>query len=323
MSLQQLERTPPLFRRGPSPLTRLAMAGALSVFLMVADSRFHVGDGMRSAIATVLSPLQWLGAQPVRAVDLMGGYVTTVESAKHSQEQAALLVSQQSLKAQRADLLERENAQLRHLLGLSEALTIRARAAEVVYVAPDPFTRKVVINRGSSHGLAVGSPVIDEYGLVGQLVRVYPFSSEVSLIDNPEQPTPVLNSRTGERGLVYGDSQSPKSSALEVRFLTNTADFRVGDVLMTSGIGGIYPAGLPVGTVTLVDRRGNTAFERVQVKPAARPLSMGYVLVLEPQKVASNEATAAASAPDASAASGAASAPARGKASRNKGARKP
>ena len=154
-------------------------------------------------------------------------------------------------------------------------------------------------------------------------MRVYPFSSEVSLIDNPEQPTPVLNSRTGERGLVYGDSQSPKSSALEVRFLTNTADFRVGDVLMTSGIGGIYPAGLPVGTVTLVDRRGNTAFERVQVKPAARPLSMGYVLVLEPQKVASNEATAAASAPDASAASGAASAPARGKASRNKGARKP
>ena len=112
--------------------------------------------------------------------------------------------------------------------------------------------------------------------------------------DNPEQATPIVNSRTGERGLVYGDRQSPQPGALEVRFTVANADFRVGDVLTTSGTGGVYPAGLPVGTVSLVSHSNNSSFTRVQAMPAAYPLSLGHVLVLDPQKIPQNEAVAAA-----------------------------
>ena len=97
-----------------------------------------------------------------------------------------------------------------------------------------------------------------------------------------------------DRGLAYGDSQSPQASALEVRFMASNADFKVGDVLTTSGLGGVYPAGLPVGTVSLVDRRSNTSFTRVQATPAAKPLALGYVLVLEPQEQVKSEAAASA-----------------------------
>jgi rod shape-determining protein MreC len=295
MPLDTFERsTPRLFNRGPTPLVRLLLATTLGIFLMVADSRFGIGSTARSVTATVLAPLQWLGAQPVKTVNLLGTYVTTVETAKQTQEQAATLMAQQALKAQRADLLMRENQSLRELLSLEQALPIQARAAEVVYIAPDPFTRRVVINKGSSAGIVEGAPVIDASGLLGQVLRVYPLSSEVTLIDNPEHATPIINSRTGERGLAYGDSQSPQASALEVRFMASNADFKVGDVLTTSGLGGVYPAGLPVGTVSLVDRRSNTSFTRVQATPAAKPLALGYVLVLEPQEQVKSEAAASA-----------------------------
>lgn len=293
MSFHSLERRPPpMFLRVLSPLARLGLVAALSVFLMVADSRLQVGNHFRAAIATVLRPLQWLGAQPVKAVDLMGSYVTTVESAKQTQEQATILIAQQALKAQRVELLMRENASLRDLLELQQQLPLQARAAQVAHVAADPFTRRVVINKGSTQGIASGSPVIDEHGLVGQVVRVFPLSSEVTLLDNPEQATPVLNNRTGERSLVYGDSLTPRGNALEIRFLPNSANVQVGDVISTSGVGGVYPPGLPVGTVAQVEKHNNTAFLRVQLTPAARLLSVSHVLVLEPVEAIKTEASA-------------------------------
>lgn len=283
MPLETLDsRSPSLFNRGPSLLARMGLAGALAVFLMVADSRFHIGDSARRVIATGLVPLQWISARPVRTFDLLGDYVTTVGSAQQTREQAAVRLSQQSLKAQRAESLERENTQLRELLKLQQSMPLQARAAEVVYIAPDPFTRKVIINKGSSQGVVAGSAVIDESGLLGQVARVFPLSSEVSMIDNPEQATPVINSRTGERALVYGDSQSPNTSALEVRFMANNADYRVGDTLVTSGVGGMYPAGLPVASVAVIGQRSASAFARIQATPIAHPMALGYVLVLDP-----------------------------------------
>ncbi|MBP6138294.1 MAG: rod shape-determining protein MreC [Brachymonas sp.] len=293
MSLHSFERkSPPLFRRSLSPLARLGVASALSVFFMLADSRLHWGDYFRSAAATVLAPLQWLGEQPVKAVDLMGAYVTTVESAQQTKEQATIRVAQQALKAQRADLLLRENASLRDLLGLQQQLPLQARAAQVEHVAADPFVRKLVIDKGSSQGVVQGSPVIDENGLVGQVVRVFARSSEVSLVDNLQHATPVLNNRTGERSLVYGDSQTPRGNALEIRFLPNNTDVQVGDIISTSGTGGIYPAGLPVGRVAAVEKHNNSAFMRVQLAPFAKLLSVNHVLVLEPIEALQTEAAA-------------------------------
>ena len=293
MSLHSFERkSPPLFRRSLSPLARLGLTSVLSVFLMVIDSRFQWTTHFRSLTATALAPLQWLGAQPVKAVDLMGAYVTTVESAQQTKEQAMVQVAQQALKAQRAELLLRENASLRDLLGLQQQLPLQARAAQVVHVAADPFVRKLVIDKGSSQGIVLGSPVIDENGLVGQVVRVFALSSEVSLVDNLQHATPVLNNRTGERSLAYGDSQTPRGNALEIRFLPNTTNVQVGDMISTSGTGGVYPAGLPVGRVAVVEKRNNSAFLRVQLMPFAKLLSVGYVLVVDPVEAVQTEAAA-------------------------------
>lgn len=283
MPLHSFERKPPpMFRRSLSPSARMGLVAVATLVLMVVDSRWRVGDGVRTGVATVLQPFQWLSAQPVKAVDLMGSYVTTVETAQQTKEQATLQIAQQALKAQRADLLMRENAALRELLGLQQQLPMQARAAEVAYVAADPFVRKVTINKGSRQGIVQGAPVIDGSGLLGQVVRVHPLSSEVLLLDNPQQAVPVLNSRTGERSLVYGDSQNPRGNALEIRFLSNTDDVQVGDTIVSSGVGGIYPVGLPVGTVSAVERRNNSAFLRVQLAPAAQMLSVNHVLVLDP-----------------------------------------
>ena len=164
----------------------------------------------------------------------------------------------------------------------------------MAHEAADPFVRKVILNKGSRQGIVQGSPVIDGRGLLGQVVRVFPLSSEVLLLDSPQQAVPALNNRTGERSLVYGDSQQPRGNALEIRFLANTEDVQVGDAIVTSGVGGIYPAGLPLGTVSVVERRNNSAFLRVQLTPAAHMLSVDHVLVLDPVPQALEESDALA-----------------------------
>lgn len=295
MPLHSFERKPPpMFRRSLSPSARMGLVAIATIVLMVVDSRWQMGQSVRAGIATVLKPLQWVGAQPVKAVDLMGSYVTTVESAQQTKEQATLQIAQLALKAQRAELLMRENAALRELLGLQQQLPMQARAAEVAHEAADPFVRKVILNKGSRQGIVQGSPVIDGRGLLGQVVRVFPLSSEVLLLDSPQQAVPALNNRTGERSLVYGDSQQPRGNALEIRFLANTEDVQVGDAIVTSGVGGIYPAGLPLGTVSVVERRNNSAFLRVQLTPAAHMLSVDHVLVLDPVPQALEESDALA-----------------------------
>lgn len=295
MPLHSFERKPPpMFRRSLSPSARMGLVAIATIVLMVVDSRWQMGQSVRAGIATVLKPLQWVGAQPVKAVDLMGSYVTTVESAQQTKEQATLQIAQLALKAQRTELLMRENAALRELLGLQQQLPMQARAAEVAHEAADPFVRKVILNKGSRQGIVQGSPVIDGRGLLGQVVRVFPLSSEVLLLDSPQQAVPALNNRTGERSLVYGDSQQPRGNALEIRFLANTEDVQVGDAIVTSGVGGIYPAGLPLGTVSVVERRNNSAFLRVQLTPAAHMLSVDHVLVLDPVPQALEESDALA-----------------------------
>lgn len=295
MPLHSFERKPPpMFRRSLSPSARMGLVAIATIVLMVVDSRWQMGQSVRAGIATVLKPLQWVGAQPVKAVDLMGLYVTTVESAQQTKEQATLQIAQLALKAQRTELLMRENAALRELLGLQQQLPMQARAAEVAHEAADPFVRKVILNKGSRQGIVQGSPVIDGRGLLGQVVRVFPLSSEVLLLDSPQQAVPALNNRTGERSLVYGDSQQPRGNALEIRFLANTEDVQVGDAIVTSGVGGIYPAGLPLGTVSVVERRNNSAFLRVQLTPAAHMLSVDHVLVLDPVPQALEESDALA-----------------------------
>lgn len=282
MPLGTLDRSPPpFFRQGPSALSKLVFFSALALFLMVADARLGVTGPLRAAAAVVLYPLQWVTLQPVRAVREGVGYFQSLSEARRNEDLARIQLTRQSQQANQSEFLLQENARLRELLNLRARLTTPSQAAQVLYDAADPYTRKVVIDRGMTHGVQAGSPVIDESGVLGQVTRVHALVSEVTLLVDRDQPTPVLNVRTGARGVVYGDPSSHGGS-LELRFMDGNADVKAGDVLSTSGVDGVYPPGLPVARVDRVERRADSAFARIHCVPMAQVNGALHVMVLGP-----------------------------------------
>jgi rod shape-determining protein MreC len=282
MPLGTLDRDPPpFFRQGPSALTKLAVCSAFALLLMVSDARFKVMQPLRTALAAVLYPVQWLALQPLAAAGQLSAYFSTLATAETVQEEARRKLSTQSLRANQVDQLELENQRLRKLLDLSVRLDTNFRAAQVIYDAADPYTRKVIIDRGQLHRVALGSPVLDESGVIGQVTRVYPLTSEVTLITDRDHAIPVLNARTGARGVAFGDTSS-YADALELRYMAANADVAVGDLLTTSGVDGIYPPGLPVARVEKVERKVDAVFARIYCVPLGLVSGAGHVIVLDP-----------------------------------------
>ena len=280
MSLGTLDRTPPpFFRQGPSALTRLVLFSALALFLMAADSRFSVTQPMRSVMATVMLPAVRLLDLPVEGWRAATNYLGGLRQAQGEVQALQARLTQQAEHAARADRLAEENQRLRALLELRPSLTVKFQTAEVLYEAPDPFSRKVFLDRGSQHGIAAGSPVINEAGVLGQVTRVYPLTSEVTLLVDKDAAIPVLNARTEHRSAAFGSGQG---NAMELRFMAGNDDVQVGDVLTTSGVDGVYPPGLQVARVSTVDRRGDGGFARIALSPTALPDGVRHVLVLEP-----------------------------------------
>ena len=261
---------PPFFRQGPSAVSKLVFFSALALLLMVADARFQVARPMRSAVATLLYPLQWITLRPVVWGQNASQYFQSLDDSQ-SKEAAAQQVEQLSL----------ENARLRELLDLRTRLNAPALAAQVLYDAADPFTRKVIIDKGALAAVQAGAPVLDELGILGQVTRVYPLVSEVTLISDRNQAIPVQNVRTGARSLAFGDASSPHGS-MELRFMAANADIQEGDLLSTSGVDGVYPPGLQVARVSKIERRVDSAFARVACVPVARVGGSLHVLVLQP-----------------------------------------
>lgn len=280
MPLATLDRTPPpFFKQGPSAFTRLMFFSALAVFLMVADARWKMTQPLRAVVATALHPVQEVLMAPSRWWDTAAHYLSGLDEAKQAQIQAQRMVIAQAERVMRADQLVRENASLRALLALRPRIDVASTAAEILYDAPDPFTRKVVIDQGSTHKVVLGAPVIDETGVLGQVTRVYPLTSEVTLVTDKDAAVPVVNVRTQQRGVAYG---TPQARGMELRFMAGNADVQVGDVLQTSGLDGVYPAGLPVAKVLQVDRRADSAFARISLQPLSKPDITRHVLLLEP-----------------------------------------
>lgn len=282
MSLGTLDRTPPpIFKQGPSAFSKLILFSALALFLMVADSRFRVTQPLRSVLATVLYPVQWLALQPVRAGRAVGDYFITARQAKAQSEAASLMLSTQALRSSQVEQLTLENSRLRQLLELRDQLEVKGVAAEVLYDAADPYTRKVIIGKGLSQGIVLGSPVIDEFGVLGQVTLVHPLVSEVTLIIDRDLAIPVLNMRTGARSLAFGDASG--SGGLELRFMGSNVDVQQGDLLTTSGVDGVYPPGLPVARIDSIERRAESAFARIHCLPLALVSGSRHVMVLQPQ----------------------------------------
>ncbi len=272
-------RPPPLFRQGLTPLSKLLLLSALSVLLMVVDTRLQLGAPVRAAVATALTPLQWLALAPIRALQVGSGYFGSLQAAQQEATVARTELTRQVQRAAQIEHLGQENRELRTLLGMRERLTVQASGAEALYDSADSYTRKLVIDRGEAQGIKPGSPVMDGYGVLGQVTRVYPLVSEVTLLTDRDQAIPVLNTRTGQRSVAYGQ---PRQELLELRFVAASADMEVGDLLTTSGIDGIYPPGLPVAHVDSITHQGDGGFARVLCKPMARPEHSLHLLVLEP-----------------------------------------
>ncbi|MDE2401202.1 MAG: rod shape-determining protein MreC [Burkholderiales bacterium] len=280
MPLATFDRTPPpFFKQGPSAFTRLMFFSALAIFLMVADTRWRVTQPLRAVVATALQPAQSALLAPQAWWDEAGHYVAGLQEARAAQLRAQRQSVAQAERMMRVDQLERENARLRALLSLRPRLNVKSLTAEVLYDAPDPFTRKVVIDQGSTHGVILGAPVIDQVGVLGQVTRVYPLTSEVTLVTDKDAAVPVVNSRTRQRGVAYG---TPQALSMELRFMAGNADVQVGDELQTSGLDGVYPPGLPVARVAQVDRRADSAFARIVLVPKAEPDDSRHVLLIMP-----------------------------------------
>ena len=285
MALGTLDRTPPpFFRQGPSALTKLCFCSALALFLMIADARFRITQPIRATAATMLYPMQRALLVPVEAIGNVRTWFAGLASAAAGEQAARRELARQSERAMRVDLLAQENARLRALLELRPTLNVRAQAAELLYEAADPYSRKVIIDRGVTNNVALGSPVINEAGVLGQVTRVYLQSSEVTLVSDRDAAIPVLNKRSGARSAAFGGTVAA-SGLLEMRFMAGNADVQVGDVLATSGVDGVYPPGLLVATVQAVDRKVDSGFARIVLKPAASPDGVRHVLVLEPTGV--------------------------------------
>ncbi len=282
MPLGTLDRTPPpFFRQGASALSKLIVFSALALFLMVADTRFKLMQPLRVALATVVYPMQWLVLRPVLLTREVFSYFESLKGSQSSAEAARQKLGQQSQRANQVEPLTLENARLRQLLQLRGRITTPSQAAQVLYDSADPYSRKVILDKGLLQGISAGSPVLDELGVLGQVTRVYPSVSEVTLVTDREQAIPVLNVRTGARAVAFGDPTA-NANALELRFMASNADVRVGDVLTTSGVDGVYPPGLPVARVDKIERRVETAFAHIFCSPLAGVDGALHVMVLQP-----------------------------------------
>ena len=283
MALDTLERSaPPIFRQGLSATSKMLLLGLLAVLLMAADHRMQISQPIRSGVALILSPLQWLSLQPVNAVSALTRYFGNLEDA-----QDAALVFQtrtiaQAQRLQQVEQLSQENAHLRQLLDLRAQVAGPTKAVQVLYDTSDPYTQRVVVDRGLMAGIVQGSAVIDTAGVVGQVTRVYPLVSEVTLLTDRAQSIPIMNARTGSRYVANGDPQTLGGS-LDLKFVPAGADIQKGDLLTTSGIDGVYPAGLHVGRIARIDRRVDSSFARVHAEPMATERGR-HLLVLLPVK---------------------------------------
>ncbi|PUE29502.1 rod shape-determining protein MreC [Limnohabitans sp. Jir61] len=281
MPLGTLDRSPPaFFKQGPSAVSKLLFFSALSVLLMVADVRFGVTQPLRATLSVALYPVQWLAMRPQVFMEYTGEYMQERDVAQASEREARQQLLVQARRSGQVEQLALENKQLRELLNLSKRLETKGQTAEVLYDAADPFTRKLIIDKGMVNGIKPSSPVMDEHGILGQVTHVLPLLSEVTLVTDREHSIPVLNTRTGARGVAYGESGG--APLLELRFMATNADIEVGDMLSTSGVDGIYPAGVLVGKVSKVERRAETAFARILCEPVGRVQGARHVMVLEP-----------------------------------------
>ncbi|APR03021.1 rod shape-determining protein MreC [Thauera chlorobenzoica] len=254
---------------------RLFLFVAVCLVLLVADLRFRYLDVMRNALSVITYPLQMAAATPADVVRNAARYFGTLIDVQLENAELRRHQLGAGERLLRFEQLEQENTRLRELLQMSQRVGVKSIAAEILYNAPDPFARKVILDRGAQQGVEAGLAVVDAQGVIGQVSRVHPIQSEVTLLTDREQAIPVSVVRNGVRGVLYGNGRG----TLEMRHALADVDLQPGDQLVTSGLDGVFVPGLPVATVLSVDRDAD-AFARIECAPLAAIERSVHVLVI-------------------------------------------
>lgn len=274
-----------MFTRAPGPAARLAMWSALAIALIVLDARFNALGWLRAGVVAVFYPAQIAVRAPFDFAAEVSGFLVRHRALQN--ENAALRETNQRASAQlaRLDSLNTENEELRRLAVLRQMTGFDSVGAEILSTPRDPFSQRVMLDKGSNASIRAGQPVVDGMGLVGQITRAYAFSSEVTLVTDRGHAVPVQIQRTGQRVLVFGGG-----SGMEVRYLPTHTDIQPGDILVTSGIDRVYPAGLSVAKVTRVQRPTDSPYARVSCLSMAGVDKSRLLMVLKTQ-IASGQPT--------------------------------
>jgi len=272
-------QTPPFFKRGLPPAARATIYLALSFSLLVADLRLHYLDTLRQGLTVLTYPLRIAASTPADFVRNAADYFSGLASLQRENKQLKAQQLEMDSKLMFTAQLMHDNDNLRGLLDVSKRAGIRTMAAEIVFPSRDVFSRKVILDKGSTRNIEPGSAVVDSLGLLGQVTRVFPLHAEVTLVSDKDQAIPVVVERSGLRAVMFGTG----SGLLELKFLAANAEVKPGDRILTSGLDGIYAPGIPVAVVLKVTRDNGESFARILCKPIAAVERNGAVLVFTRQ----------------------------------------
>ena len=272
-----IREPPPFFHRGPSPLARLTFFTIVAIALMIADHRFHALERVRMSLSVLVHPVQQLASVPGDVLGRAADYFASQDRLLRENSDLKVKVLENAAAAQEAKMLRAEHQQILAMSERRARYEDRGIVAEVIYNARNPFTRKVVVDKGLTHGIQSGMPVIDGNGVVGQITNVGPFTSEVTLVTEKDQSVPVMLTRNGLRAIAVG---SGKDGSIDIPFMPVGADIQNGDLFVSSGIDGTYPAGLVVARVAAVEKNTAYVFAKITAQPAAGVENHRFVLVL-------------------------------------------
>ncbi|MBS0369395.1 MAG: rod shape-determining protein MreC [Proteobacteria bacterium] len=267
---------PPFFKRGPAPLAKLVFFVLVSLGLLVSDLNLRYLEAFRQGLSVLAYPMQMAAATPADFVRNASDYFASLVRLQIENKELKRQQLQGAERLLRLDQIEQENRHLRELLEVRERQKVNTVVAEIMYTAKDPFSRKVILDKGTQAGIEAGQAVVDNVGVVGQITRVFPMQSELTLLTDKDQAIPVMIVRSGLRAVLFGSG----NGLMELRYLAANADVQPGDKVVTSGLDGVFQSGLPVATVARVERDQAQAFARIPCLPAAGVEQFSHVLVL-------------------------------------------
>ena len=271
---------PPFFKRGPAPLAMLSFYAAISMAMIFVDARFHTLELLRQGVSLLTHPLQRVAQAPMGIVQDAGLHLSSTTQLLEENSRLRREQLDNAARMLRSEQMESENERLRKLLDIRERRRVNGQVAQIFYTARDPFSRRIVVDKGQQDSVVAGQPVIDEAGIVGQVTRVFPFVAEITLITDKDQSIPVQIVRNGLRSVVFGLG----NGQLELRFMPANADVQEGDLLVTSGLDGIFLPGFPVAKVVHIERETSYSFARIYCEPQAGVENYNEVMILNVQE---------------------------------------